>query len=567
MKFGSWWVVSLVAAAGFLSGCWGPAGSLSSASSSAEATPAQPKRISVGVQGTPKFVVIRPAISAAPGTDALEQLLTAGLTRSDNREELQSELAEAVPSAENSLWKVLADGRMETTWKIRANARWHDGTAFTAEDLLFTARLGQDRDLTALRNPAFESVESMDAPDPHTLVVHWKQSYIFADRLFTHEIAIPVPKHLLENYYGENKEVFAQLPYWTEGFVGTGPYRLRDWVGGSHAVIEANDQYVLGRPKIDEIEIRFIRDANALMANILAGTVEITLGRGLSLEQAVSVRDQWGAGRIEVAISNWFLVQPQMLTPSPAVVGNAQFRRAMMYAIDRQEMSNSLQGGLAPVAHSFISPSEALWKEVESAVVKYDYDPRRAAQILEGLGYAKGSDGMLRDGQNQQLALEIRTTGGDASPQGMLIIADFWQQLGIAVDPVVIAPQRQADGEYRANFPGFQFKRTSNTMNVLRRRLHSSEAPLPENRYTGGNDPRYMNPEMDALLDRFVSTVPRGERAAILSQIMRRVTDDLIFLGMFHIANPTLIHDRLSNVTAGSASATAAWNAHEWALK
>ena len=73
--------------------------------------------------------------------------------------------------------------------------------------------------------------------------------------------------------------------------------------------------------------------------------------------------------------------------------------------------------------------------------------------------------------------------------------------------------------------------------------------------------------QCDALLDRFVSTVPGGERVEILSQIMRRVTDDLVFMGMFHIVNPTLIHDRLSNVTAGSAAATAAWNAHEWALK
>jgi len=86
---------------------------------------------------------------------------------------------------------------------------------------------------------------------------------------------------------------------------------------------------------------------------------------------------------------------------------------------------------------------------------------------------------------------------------------------------------------------------------------------------SGGSQKQGGQPvgQCDALLDRFVSTVPGGERVEILSQIMRRVTDDLVFMGMFHIVNPTLIHDRLSNVTAGSAAATAAWNAHEWALK
>ena len=56
-------------------------------------------------------------------------------------------LAEAIPSFENGLWKVFPDGQMETTWKIREGARWHDGTPFTSGDVLFTSKLEQDKEL------------------------------------------------------------------------------------------------------------------------------------------------------------------------------------------------------------------------------------------------------------------------------------------------------------------------------------------------------------------------------------------------------------------------------------
>ena len=56
-------------------------------------------------------------------------------------------IAETVPSVENGLWRLFPDGKMETTWKIREGAKWHDGAPITTEDLLFTAKLDQDRNM------------------------------------------------------------------------------------------------------------------------------------------------------------------------------------------------------------------------------------------------------------------------------------------------------------------------------------------------------------------------------------------------------------------------------------
>jgi ABC-type transport system substrate-binding protein len=99
-------------------------------------------------------------------------------------------------------------------------------------------------------------------------------------------------------------------------------------------------------------------------------------------------------------------------------------------------------------------------------------------------------------------------------------------------------------------------------------RWHSSKSALPDNRFTiSGNDPRYKNPEFDSLIERYVTTVPKEERLRVLAGIVRHQTENLISMGLFYTLNPSLIPNRLQNVTARSSRATEAWNAYEWALK
>src|SRR5207249_11289788 len=98
----------------------------------------------------------------------------------------------------NGLWKVFPDGRMETTWRIKPGVEWHDGAPYTAEDLLFTLRASMDRELPLLRRAAYGSIETALAPDPRTVTVRWAKPFIDADTLFSRELALPLPRHLLE---------------------------------------------------------------------------------------------------------------------------------------------------------------------------------------------------------------------------------------------------------------------------------------------------------------------------------------------------------------------------------
>src|SRR5207302_10010821 len=167
---------------------------------------------------------------------------------------------------------------------------------------------------------------------------------------------------------------------WTHDFVGLGPYKVHEWVAGSHLVLVANDQYPLGRPRIDEVEVKFIPDPNTLAANILAGVVDLTMGRGLDLEQAEVIRAQRQEMRVELSIAGCLCAFPQYLNPNPAVIADLQFRRALSYATDRRAYADSLENGQVPEAQVFVSPNQQEYSFIEPSVVKYEYDPRKTAK-------------------------------------------------------------------------------------------------------------------------------------------------------------------------------------------
>ncbi|MBM2811885.1 MAG: hypothetical protein HW416_2644 [Chloroflexi bacterium] len=508
----------------------------------------EPAALKTGMGGT-----------GSPGVDAVEDLVNAGLANFDNTGRLRPQLAEAVPSIENGLWQLFPDGRMTTTWKIRPGAQWHDGAAFDANDVVFSADVWRDAELPVRGDPAHAYIDSIEAADGSTIVVRWKRPFVEADTMFTSLRHLPIPRHLLLQPYELDKAGFTQLPFWSTEFVGTGPYRLRDWQRGSHLILEASDSYSLGRPKVDRIEVRFISDAKTLMTNVLAGSVDLTLGRGLSLQQGLQVRDQWSNGHIELAFAGWTGLYPQFLNPSPQVVSDTRFRRALLHAIDRQEIVETLMDGVVPVAHSYLNPSEPDYRAVEASVVRYDFDLRRAAQIIEDIGYAKGVDGMFRDAGSVPLSVEIRTTEDLATT---LSIAGYWQRVGVAAEPLEIPAARNRDREYRANYPGFELGGQPNDLWSLKH-LHGSVARLPPD-YSGRNRSRYQSPEFDALLDRFFVAIPPRERVQILGEILHHMSDQLNVLGIFYNTDVTMVGNTLRNVTAGHATATNAWNAEQW---
>jgi peptide/nickel transport system substrate-binding protein len=552
--------------------CTAPA-SRSGAGQSADSAgqPAPYKRIATAITGEPRtlsstLAELTPG-AGVRGLGEVEQLIHVGLANVGDRGVLTPRLAEDVPTIENGLWTLLPDGRMETTWRIRPNARWHDGTPFTTDDLAFTAAIGQDPELPLLRRRlGYSAIESVDVVDPRTITVRWKTPFIEADSLFTHLLAMPMPKHLLGATYAENKASLLELPYWNQQFVGAGPYRLREWVQGSHLVLDAFASYAPGRAKIDEIEVKFIPDPTTRMSNVLGGAVDMTMGLGLSINQGVQLRDQWQDGRLTVSLVNARALHPQLLNPRPAAISEVQFRRALIRAIDRQELVDTLQLGYSEVPDSFLNPTEREFEPTKAAAVHYGYDPRLASQMVADIGYTRGGDGMLRDPSGERLSLQIVSViSGEDNEKAMLSVADYWQRIGITTEMLPIPLQRQNDREYRSTIPGFDLAGGGGGDTSYLERLRSSQAPTPENNFVGRNKVRYMSAELDALIDRFFVTVPWDARMDALRPIVHHISDQVVIIQLFYTANPTMIANRIKNVSESLATAAmVSWNAHEW---
>jgi len=539
----------------------GPAGQSTPAAGDS-ARPAAPKRLTVAMMGDPDLIIAGyQSAHQILGHPDLTDLIGRGFSMKNGDGALIAQIAEQVPSIENGLWKLFPDGTMETTWKIRRDARWHDGAPVTSADFILSSKVVRDPELPTEPLAGYSFIDTVNAPDPETVVVRWKRSFVEADAMFGTS-DLPLPAHVLARPYADNPSALFREPYWSDEFVGTGPYSLKSWVRSSHVVLAANDAFFLGRPKIDELTVRLISDTNTLAANILSGDVSLVMGRSLSLDQAAQVRDRWPEGNVVPLQASWLALWPQFINPNPAIIGNVQFRRALLHALDRQQLVEALQFGLTSVADSYLSPDDPDYRDTAGGIVRYPYDLRQTAQLIESLGYAKGPDGYYEDSARQKLGVEIRSTqSDDLQLKTAFSSADFWQKAGVAAEVLPSPLQLQQDRAYRATYPGFESVRQPNDLPSILR-FHSSRTPLPENNWVGNNRVRYVNPEFDALVDRYQATIPRSERMQIGTQLVRYFLENLMALGLYYQAEPHFIAHRVKNAQLSKGSQT--WNAHEW---
>ncbi|MGH9198802.1 MAG: ABC transporter substrate-binding protein, partial [Acidimicrobiia bacterium] len=297
-----------------------------------------------------------PSRSVVGGAGAATHLVEAGLALADERTgQAAPQLAEALPSSDGGSWKVNGDGTMETTYRLRPNLTWHDGTPFSSKDFVFGHELLQDPAYPYANREPGDQISRIDTPDDRTLVIHWKAVTREAGSLYRNKM-VSRPRHILEPMYrsGEIERVINH-PWWSREYVGTGPFRVVDFSPGEGATLEAFDGYAFGRPKVDRITWRSILDPNAALANVLANEVDITI-EALGFEQAVVAKEQWaakGEGTVDFTGTGSESVVP---SPRNPWFDDVRVRRALLHALDREAMVQTLFAGLAPVAHFVLSP-------------------------------------------------------------------------------------------------------------------------------------------------------------------------------------------------------------------
>lgn len=386
-----------------------------------QSTPAGPKILYMATQGEPTALVLygRPASST---TAYLERwfMFHANLTMYDPQDNVIAHAAQKIPSIQEGDWKLLPDGGMEVTWRLRPDVFWHDGTQLTAEDFVFGYQVVRDPKLAVPALGELLNVTGVQAPDPLTLVVTWKQASIFGN-VNGFDGVSPLPRHLVRDLYlTGDPAAMENSPLWTTHWVGLGPYRLAEWAPGNYIDAVAFDQYFLGRPKIDRVMIRYVGDVNIMMANVLAGTIDVApLGSMLKPDQVAEIKRQWEASDGGTAYTYPNAIRTlwiQWRDPAAPWVQDVRFRKAMLQSLNRDGLNEALQSGLTRVAHYYLMPEDPVYRLAEQrGVPRYAYDPALAERLFAETGWTRGADRLLRNAAGQTIPFDCCRLG-DADP-------------------------------------------------------------------------------------------------------------------------------------------------------
>src|SRR6266545_727439 len=151
--------------------------SQSPSESSRSALSTQPQRTAMmAIRLEPNTLALRPPRETFANIDH-NRLFNADFATLDDRAVPQPYLVEALPQLNTDSWQVQADGRMRTTYRLRPNLSWHDGTPMSAEDYVFSRRVYSNPDVGLSRQPPFDAIDQVEAPNLRTLVIRWKRAY------------------------------------------------------------------------------------------------------------------------------------------------------------------------------------------------------------------------------------------------------------------------------------------------------------------------------------------------------------------------------------------------------
>jgi peptide/nickel transport system substrate-binding protein len=282
-------------------------------------------------------------------------------------------------------WKYNADENAYV-FKLQKNVQWHDGTSFSAEDVVFTFQYTKEHPYPWVDNTVIKSVEAVD---PHTVKLYLNRPYA----PFLHDVVgtQPImPKHIWE---GVDKPDQFTGP---EAAIGTGPYTLADY-SKEHGtyLYKAFDGYYLGKPAVKEI--RFVKMSAEMIPAALKGG---SANAGSVPPEIVSEMQEAGLTVITAPVA-WNA--KMSINHKKAPLSSKKFRHALAYAIDRESLVQITQRGHAVAGSPGMVPPTSSWYNPKTP--QYRYDPAEAEHLLEELGYTREGTYFTKDGQELRLGL------------------------------------------------------------------------------------------------------------------------------------------------------------------
>ena len=501
------------------------------------ATPPARRDVVIGLVGEPPDV-----LSDHPSGRILAGAITETLVRRDATDELTPRLAVEVPTLENGGLRVAYDdadapgGRLVATFRLRAEARWHDGRPVTAEDVRFAwdedraSPSGSDARLLAERVERVEVLSERAVRFVFRANERW-DGYALAARA--------LPKHLLEGASAARRAAYARDP------VHAGPFTVAAWLPGFGITLAAFPEYVLGRPGLGRIEVRFFRDRSGLLDALTRGEIDVAPSPGLEADLGRSLdRLSEGAERARSLIYYTAAEATETLHFGGRFAQDIRLRQAVELAVDRTAMAGSVFAGRVRVPRSYLVPP--LWAAVDLGAAPRT-DRERARVLLADAGFRPGNFGILQRGAERLILTIAVADGSPGRVDAARVIAGQLAAVGIA------AEAREVPGaEVGALL-------ASGTFDLAVAPELASDPLLATLRHTGRSG-RWFD-----VLALAARTAPEhADRRALYGELQRLYADAVPSLPLYQYLAVDVAPRGLNGIRPTPHLAPLTWNSHEW---
>lgn len=308
-------------------------------------------------------------------------------------------------------------GDMSATFKLRKDAKFHDGTPVTAKDVKWSL----DRAVTVGGFPTFQmKAGSLEKPeqfvvvDDHTVRV----DFIRKDRLTIPDLAVVVPVVMHSELVKKNadeKDPWG-LNYTKQNIAGGGPYNVAKWTPGTEVIFERNEAYKLGPlPKTKRIVWRIVPSAGNRRALLERGDADISYE--LPNKDFVELKDAGKLNIVSTPFSNGIQYLGMNVKNPP--FNNPKVRQAVAYAVPYQKIMDAVLYGLG--GKTFGAPANKATEVAWPQAHKYNTDIAKAKKLMAEAGYENGFE--------TTLSFDLNFAG--VNEPTCVLIQESLQQIGI----------------------------------------------------------------------------------------------------------------------------------------
>jgi len=342
-----------------------------------------------------------------------------------------------VPGIADS-WELGPDGKTYT-FKLNPNVTWHDGTPFTADDVVFSFEATTDEtSLSVRRGDVLSVLEKVEKVDDHTVNLIAKNimaTFPFFDKTVG-QVGM-VAKHIWESVpfadWGSDAGSTGTDP---KRVVGTGAFKFVEWVAGDHVTLEKNPDYwdaANTAVNIDQYIYRVIADANSAIQSLKTGESDIAdvpFSQGQSLAQSnpeLTITD------FDTFSFNYYLVN-QDPAKSP-LFSDPKVRQALHYGLDRDLIAETVYQGYAVRADGTQPVLSAAYKPDQINTI-YQLDVDKAKQLLAEAGWTDADGDGIVEKDGVKFSFELEYAEGVATYQQQIpYMQQAWKEIGVEMIP------------------------------------------------------------------------------------------------------------------------------------